>query len=160
MPSTGAQEAPKKGPGRRLWRKGESGNPKGRAKGSRPAVLVALDQIGDLNAEQIVRKCIAKAIEGDPHAMELILRRVWPPIRGGRAVNVDLPALAKSDDLAGALATVIAKVACGQLSPEDGEVFTTMLEGLRRLYESGDHEQRIASLEASRAQREGRRRST
>jgi hypothetical protein len=120
-----------------------SGNPKGRAVGSRPAVLAALDAIGNENANKIVRKCIAKAIEGDPHAMELILRRVWPPCRGGRPVVVDLPPLD----------TVIARVAGGHISPEDGEVFSNMLEGLRRLFEAGDHETRIALLEAALAEK-------
>ena len=72
---------PQQTPGR--FRKGQSGNPKGRAAGSRNRVLVALDAIGAEGAEALVlRKTVEAAQGGDMRAAELLLSRVWPARKG------------------------------------------------------------------------------
>ena len=69
---------------------GKSGNPKGRRRGSRSKVLVALEALGEGEVEAIVKTMIEKAKEGDAAAAKTILDRVWPPRKGAR-LQFDLP---------------------------------------------------------------------
>src|SRR4051812_21245115 len=98
--------------GKGHFRKGVSGNPSGRRAGSRSKVLVALDALGEGEAEAIVTAIIGKAKEGDAGAARTILDRVWPARKGAR-LTFDLPAVAKADDLPGAIAAVTRQVAEG-----------------------------------------------
>ncbi|WP_425476040.1 DUF5681 domain-containing protein [Mesorhizobium yinganensis] len=97
---------------------GQSGNPRGRAAGSQSKVLVALDALGEGEAEAIVRAMIDKAKDGDAVAAKAILDRVWPPRRGAR-LKFDLPA---AEDLPAAIAAVSHLVAEGEMSPDEGAV--------------------------------------
>lgn len=131
---------------------GKSGNPKGKPKGSRNHVLAALDQIGGENAETILRAAVKAAIGDektapDLRAAELILSRVWPA-RKGRAVAIDLPAIIGAGDLPAALGAIVAAVAGGDLTPEEGQAVAAVLEAQRRAIETADIETRLAALEA------------
>jgi hypothetical protein len=64
---------------------------------------VALDKLAEGDAEDILRKQIEKAKEGDQAAATLILARVWP-LRKGRGVTVDLPKVETAADIVSAWA--------------------------------------------------------
>src|SRR5215471_16915969 len=87
------------------FKPGQSGNPNGRPAGSRSKVLVALDALGEGEAESIVKAMIEKAKGGDSVAGRTILERVWPPRKGAR-LQFDLPAVTTANDLPGAIASV------------------------------------------------------
>jgi hypothetical protein len=74
------------------WKPGQSGNPKGRPKGSRNRVSVACDELLDGEAEKLTRKAIEMALGGDNTAMRLCLERICPP-RKERPINLSLPNL-------------------------------------------------------------------
>ena len=71
---------------------GHSGNPAGRAAGSRNKATVLLDQLADADGEEILRKTLEDAKSGDPNARKLVLDRIWP-VRKGRPVTLDLPSI-------------------------------------------------------------------
>ena len=71
----------------------QSGNPKGRARGSRNKTTLALEALLDGQAEALTQKVIDKALEGDMGALRLCLDRILPP-RRDRHVSVKLPAIA------------------------------------------------------------------
>src|SRR3954471_3120946 len=85
------------------FKPGQSGNPNGRPTGSRSKVLVALDALGEGEAEAIVKAMIEKAKAGAPLAGRTILERVWPPRKGAR-VTFGLPEVKTPADLVDAVA--------------------------------------------------------
>lgn len=128
------------------FKPGQSGNPNGRKAGSRSKVLLALDILGEGEAEAIVLKMVDKAKEGDATAARTILDRVWP-IRKGTRVPFNLPTVATADDLPGAIAAVTRQVADGEISPDEGAAVVTLLEAHRKAIETNELANRIAALE-------------
>lgn len=128
------------------FKPGQSGNPKGRQAGSRSKVLVALDALGEGEAEEIVKAMIAKAKEGDAVAGRTILERVWPARKGAR-LQFDLPEIAGANDLPGAVASITGQVASGEISPDEGTAIVGLLEAQRRAIETSDIAARLAALE-------------
>src|SRR3954471_18189924 len=100
----------------------QPGNPGRRpgAKGKRPAMLRALDELASGQAEDIIRTVAKAATEGDMRACEILLRRIWPEPKG-RPVSIALPALRQPSDLANAAAKVIGAVASGEINPDEGQ---------------------------------------
>ena len=128
------------------WQPGELGNPAGKPRGARNRVLLALDQIGEEAAAEVLGAAVTAAKGGDLGAASLILSRVWPG-RKGRPVVLDLPAMQSAGDLPAALGAIAAAVAGGELTPEEGQALAAVLEGQRRAIETADLEQRVAALE-------------
>ncbi len=122
------------------------GNP-GRPRGSRHEALKALDAIGAENAADVMKAVVAAAKGGDMRAAEILLKRLWPE-RKGRPVLVDLPEMTTAAGIATALGTVAQSVGAGDLSPEEGQAVSAILENHRRAIETADLEARIAALEA------------
>ena len=131
------------------WQPGKSGNPSGRAKGSRHAALRALDAIGAEAGTDIMAAVVTAAKGGDMRAADILLRRLWPE-RKGRPVQMDLPAIMAPSDIVAALGAVAGAVAAGELSPEEGAAVAGILEAQRRAVETVEMEARIAALEQSR----------
>ena len=128
-----------------LFRPGQSGNPKGRPKGSRNrATLLAQELLGD-EGEVIMRKAIDLAKKGDKVALKLCLERIVP--RSGRTVEIDLPAVKKADDLVAACSAVIESAAAGQLTLQEAREFMELLEAQRKAIETQDLVVRIELLE-------------
>lgn len=125
---------------------GQSGNPKGRAAGSRPKVLIALDALGEGEAEAIVLAMVKKAKEGDAAAAKAILDRVWPPRKGAR-LKFDLPTISEAGDLPDAIAAVSRQVANGEISPDEGSLIVGLLEAQRKAIETTDLADRVTALE-------------
>lgn len=127
------------------WAKGVSGNPAGKPKGRHRAHL-AMDAIGQDGAEEIIRKVVAEAIDGDMRAAEIILARIWP-VRKGRPVKLHLPAISTAADIASAMAAVVAAMATGEITPEEAGSVSTILDMQARTLELVELEKRIQNLE-------------
>lgn len=132
----------------RPFEPGWKGGP-GRPAGSRNAATLLLDQMADGAANDVLKKMIEAAKGGDMRAAELILSRVWP-VRKGRPVSLDLPAIKSAGDVVTALSTVAESVAAGALTPDEGQAVAAVLETKRRAIETVDHENRIKALEQLR----------
>src|SRR6185437_11447625 len=91
--TTGNQQASTK------FKPGQSGNPKGRAKGSRNQMTLAMEALLDGESEALTRKAIELALGGDITALRLCLDRVLPP-RKDRPVAFTLPTIATTYDAA------------------------------------------------------------
>lgn len=70
-----------------LFKKGQSGNPKGRKKGVTPTAT-KLREILSSNAENIVKAVVAQAICGDSMAQRLCFERLIPKVKDSIAFKI------------------------------------------------------------------------
>ena len=130
------------------WRKGMSSpNPKGRPLGiSDGKARLAQRMLGD--ADGIVDKMIALALEGDSQAANLILSRVMPTLRA-QTEKVEFGFDAKGSVTEQA-ETVLQAIADGKVAPDVGK---QILEGVSVLYgikQVAELEARLQALEEKR----------
>jgi hypothetical protein len=107
--------------------KGQSGNPHGRPAGARNRTTLAAEALLDGEAEELTRKVIELAREGDMNALRLCLDRIIPP-RRDRPIFVDLPPLEHTGDAPTALAAILAAVASGQITLAEANELSKLIE--------------------------------
>ena len=95
------------------FKPGESGNPAGRPPGSRNKTTLAVEALLDGEAEELTRKAIELAKEGDLTALRLCLERIVPA-RKDRPVVFALPDLETAGDAVKAWAAIMEAVASGE----------------------------------------------
>lgn len=125
------------------------GNP-GKPKGSRHRATQATLQLLDGQAEQITKKAVEMALEGDTTAMRLCIERI-APTRKDAPVQFDLPKMVAAQDAAKAAGSVLDAVAEGNLTPTEGTHLMALIETYRRTLETTELEKRITALEGARA---------
>jgi hypothetical protein len=148
---TTENSTPKQRPG---FQPGQSGNPKGKPRGTRNATLIALDAIGSEGAQEILQKAVELAKAGDARSMEIILQRIWP-VRKGRPVALDLPAVTTAQNVQDALAAVIEAMGEGEITPDEAAAVSSIIETQRRTIETLTLEQRIEALEGKTRENAG-----
>ena len=79
------------------FKPGQSGNPKGRPKGSRNRVTQFCDALLDGQGEAIVAKALQKALEGDSPMLREMLHRVAPRRRED-TIEFNLPKIETASD--------------------------------------------------------------
>ena len=129
----------------------ETGNPggPGRPVGSRNKATLALDQIADDAGKAILEKMVEAAKDGDLRAADLVLSRIWPA-RKGRPISLELPKIDTAADLVAGLGRVADAVAAGDITPDEGQAVSAVLETKRRAIETLELETRITALEKER----------
>ena len=128
------------------WAAGQSGNPRGRPKGSRNRASLLLEHLIEGEGEAVVQVLLAAAKGGDVSAARALLDRLVPP-RKERPVKVALPALRSAKEARDALAAVTAAVADGDMLPGEGEALVKLLEAYARTAAAAELEERVAALE-------------
>lgn len=135
---------PAPNPGNPNWKKGVSGNPRGRPPGKTATqkVQAALND-GSL---EVTQKVLEAAKGGDMTAAGMVLARVSPALRSqSQTVQFDFdPSLPLSEQLA----QVAVAVAGGLVSPDTGQQISAMLSNLANVRSSENLEERIIALEA------------
>jgi hypothetical protein len=128
------------------WRPGESGNPRGAARGSRHKASLLAESLLDGETQQLTRKAIDLALTGDTVALRLCLERILPPVRE-RPCSFKLPKLETLNDASKALAMVIAGVSTGELLPSEGESLSIVINSFMKSIELSEFETRLVALE-------------
>ena len=100
------------------FRKGESGSPGGRQKGSRNLATRALTSVSEADAEAIVRKGLELARDGNPTLLKWCLHHI-APTRTARATWFDRAPVLEIEHIEPALAAVNATFLSGEITPEE-----------------------------------------
>jgi len=144
MAANPLQKQRRPGPGR-PFAKGQSGNPAGRALGSRNAATQLAEALLDGEAEALTRKLVERALEGDPAMLKLAVERIVP--RRARTHPVALPEINAAADFAPAMRAIARAAAEGAITPFDAAELARMVETALRAVEASEFDQRLAALE-------------
>jgi len=124
------------------WKPGQSGNPKGKPKGS-GEVQKLREAIG-LHVPGIIKQLLTAAKGGDVQAARLLLERVLPPLK---AVEQASPLTLPDGSLTEQGRAVLEAVGAGELAPGQGAQLITAIGTLARVVEVDELAQRIKNLE-------------
>lgn len=134
---------------RTSFRKGQSGNPAGKPRGSRHRTTRAIDELLAGEADKITRKAIEMACEGDTVALRLCLDRL-APARKDRPIPFALPPIERIEDLSRATAALITAVAEGELTPMEAAELSKLVDAHIKAVEVTDLNRRLEALENGR----------
>jgi len=125
------------------FQKGQSGNPGGRPKAEREVIRLARAA-----SPAAVKRLVELVKSDDPRAAIAAANAVLDRAFGkGRGIDLTLPAIKTPADIVGALGSIAAAVAGGQITPEEGTAVASLLEAQRRAVETVEIEARLSALE-------------
>jgi hypothetical protein len=135
------------------FKSGESGNPTGRPKGA-VSKRLQLSRLLEPHAEELISKVVELAKGGDINALRLCIERLLPKPKD-ETIEFELPEgdLKHPETLLDLGAVVIAAVSEGELTPEQGNKITALIETQRKTIETCDLESRLKEIETVLNQR-------
>jgi uncharacterized protein DUF5681 len=129
---------------------GQSGNPAGRAVGSRNKKTLAVEAALFERAQELVDELVRRAKNGEPAAMRLAMERILPVGRG-RPLPIELPAVRSTEDAMAAADVIMDALKEGAISAREAVDLLRVVEGLTRLTGAIDFIKKIARREVARA---------
>jgi len=135
--------------GNTRWKPGQSGNPKGRPKGS--------GEIGRLRAAigqalpDILDALIEKARTGDPQAAKLLLERALPPVK---AIELPQAVPLQGETLTDQGRAVLRLLSAGEIGPMQAAALLAAIGQLARVAEIDELTRRIEVLERGQTRKE------
>jgi hypothetical protein len=117
------------------------GNP-GRPKGARHRVTLLAEKLMQADVKAIVEAVVKAARNGDMTAARIVLDRI-APARRDSTVRFDLPKIESIDNIAPAMGAVLAAVASGEISPNEGQAIAALLGQQRQAFETAELAQRL-----------------
>jgi Family of unknown function (DUF5681) len=139
------------------FQKGRSGNPAGRPRARHKPKRIT-DHLSKADFNAIVAKLVEQAAEGNTQAAAILMARAWPaPKPAGRMLSgFQLPVLCTAEDVAAALAVVIACISNSLLTLEEANNLSALIERQGAALAASDHEKRLLALEATAPKQIGR----
>jgi hypothetical protein len=128
------------------WARGNSGNPRGKPRGSRNRVSIMLEKILADDGGEVAEAVVKAAKGGDMTAARLVLDRLMPPPKG-RRVHLDLPPIDNPKDILAALSAVATAMGKGEISPDEASQIANVIELRRKATETVELEARVAEIE-------------
>lgn len=139
------KKAAKKSPGS-AWKKGQSGNPAGKQRGTlNKMTLLAMTLLGR-DLETITEMVITAAKGGDMQAARFIIERMVPTMRE-RPINLELPDVGTAAGVSAAQQAILTAIGMGDLLPGEGATLAGIVDQRRKAIETEELELRIAALE-------------
>lgn len=127
------------------FQKGQSGNPKGKIKGTKNKATHFIESLMQSELEKIGQKLIELAVGGNLLAIKLVLDRIMPP-RTSRSIEIEIPKIENTKDALQAISTVIHAVGQGELTPSEGEAITKIIQLFTQALQSYEFDQRLSTL--------------
>lgn len=128
------------------FKKGVSGNPRGKPKGARNHATRAVLALMEEGVLDVTRAVLAAARGGDLAACRLVIERIIPPSKE-RPVSIDLPDTTTVQGCVEAANAVLQAVGDGDLLPGEAAILSGVIENRRRSIETLELEARITALE-------------
>jgi hypothetical protein len=141
---TGADDPGKNAPKPR-GRPFAKGNP-GRPKGVRNKTTEAIETLLDGEGLKLTRKAIKQALAGDSALLRNLMDRL-APVRKERRVKFPLPPIVTTGDVVTAMASVVAAMADGKLSPAEAHEIAAVIELQRAAIQTRDNETLLRQIE-------------
>ena len=128
---------------------------KGRVRGSHNKATLMREAIakavGPADGVAVVRAMMTKARGGDVPAAKLVLPHIWP---AGTFVMIELPPVNDAAGIAEAQAVVLAAASNEELSLEQADLYSALLENRRRALETVEIERNLQQARENLAARE------
>jgi hypothetical protein len=129
---------------------GQSGNPAGRAVGSRNKKTLAVEAALFDRAQELVDNLVDRAKRGEPAAMRLCMERILPVGRG-RPLPIELPSIRSTEDALAASDVIMDALKEGAISAREAVDLLRVVEGLTRLTGAIAFIKKVARREVARA---------
>ena len=127
------------------FKKGQSGNPKGKPKGTRNKATIAAKDLFEQNSETITQKIIDLDLTGDITALKLCLDRICPPIKA-QAQHIKIDSIEDSN-LTDTVTRILNEVTQGNIAPDIGSQLIGSLAVIARTEEIEQMKERVEALE-------------
>lgn len=128
------------------FKKGQSGNPKGKPKGARNKSTLAAEALLEGSLDKICKRVEEEALNGNMQAAKMILDR-FIPARRNRVIKIDLPMIRTCEDVLLAIGYVVNAVGSGTISPSEGESLSRTIDMYSKALETNQFERRLEELE-------------
>jgi hypothetical protein len=132
------------------FKPGQSGNPAGRAVGSRNKKTLAVEAALFERAQELVDDLVERAKNGEPAAMRLCMERILPVGRG-RPLPIELPPVRSAEDAQAAAGVIMEALKEGAISAREAVDLLRVVEGLTRLTGAIDFIKKVARREVAKA---------
>ena len=136
------------------FKAGQSGNPKGRPRGTGNTALIALRKPLNDNAEKLIQVAVDMALEGNEAMLKACLDKLLPSIKSTER-QVHLPSLNKQKTLLGKAEFVMRCIAEGKITPVEGNQLLSGLSTTTRILESDELLKRLEALEEKAGKKNG-----
>lgn len=110
-----------------MFQKGQSGNPRGKPKGTRHKTTLLAEKIFSGDIEEICRSVVTAAKNGDMRAAKIVIERILPPVKS-RSVSVTLPDISSASDAASAFAALLKSVASDEVDLDHARLWVRRLK--------------------------------
>ena len=127
------------------FQKGQSGNPKGKPKGTRNRTTIVSQNLLEGEAEALVRKVVQLALDGDLTCLRICLERLIPPKKEA-PIEIDLPAIGAAADIPKFFAVLMAKLGEG-ITPSEARTAIDLAEVVCKSLGMKELEERLFALE-------------
>ena len=128
------------------FQKGKSGNPAGRPRGSRNKATLMMEQLLEDHGQEILDKLIARALEGDTHAIGIYMDRTMPRCKE-RTITLDAGPIRNLQDVVNVAAAIVDALAQGEITPTEAEKAMNILRFPLDAVLALDLERRVAVIE-------------
>ena len=124
---------------------GQSGNPKGRAKG-KPLLVTELRTAIEAKSDEIFQAVIDAAVNGDMAACKMLLDRITPALKP-QALSINLPVKKTLSEQGN---EIVRATMDGSIPPDIGSQLITALANQSRIVEIDELAKRVEVLEAKK----------